>query len=74
MQTKNSKRKKKGVTRVGSGTLVRPPFKHGQIIRNKITGDIMRVMTATKLGVSATPCMVLGVFIHPAGYENYEVA
>ena len=27
MQTKNSKRKKKGVTRVGSGTLVRPSDK-----------------------------------------------
>jgi hypothetical protein len=54
--------------------LKKPPFKNGQLIRNKTTGDIMRVMTATKLGVSATPCMVLGVFIYPAGYQNYEVA
>ena len=54
--------------------LKKPPFKSGQLIRNKTTGDIMQVMTATKLGVSAVPAIVFGVFIHPAGYQNYEVA
>ena len=54
--------------------LQKPPFKNGQLILNNTTGDIMQVMTATKLGVSAVPAIMLGVFIHPAGYQNYEVA
>jgi hypothetical protein len=65
-------KKTKSSTRRRLQRFVRPPFKHGQIIQNQTTGDILAVMSATKYGVTCVPAITVSVFIHPPGYQNFK--
>ena len=52
--------------------MVRAPFRVGQMLRCKATGEICTVVSVSREGFAWRHAIVNAGFVYPAGYENYS--